>query len=134
MENLKISQFAQLWQKARKTAQSVRPNFDKPKEWRSTPQAMAVFIGEKKRKSGKREYENPPLMPCTPKELDMLLDKWIVNGVFKPNQVSREPTEEERRDSCFYHLYNYAQHPTAKYWALHRLVHHRIREGTLELS
>ena len=28
------------------------------------------------------------------KELDVLLDKWIADEVFKPNQVSREPTEE----------------------------------------
>ena len=34
----------------------------------------------------------------------MLLDKWIADEVFKPNQVSREPTEEERRDPRFYRL------------------------------
>ena len=86
MENLKISQFVQLLQKARKTAQSIMPNFDKPKEWRSTLQAIVVSIGEKKRKSGGREYENPPSIPCTPKELDVLLDKWIADGVFKSFQ------------------------------------------------
>ena len=32
LENLEISYFAQLLQKARKTAQSVSPSFDKPKE------------------------------------------------------------------------------------------------------
>ena len=32
LENLEISHFAQLLQKARKTAQSVSPSFDKPKE------------------------------------------------------------------------------------------------------
>ena len=37
LENLEISQFAQLLQKAKKTAQSVRPSFDRPKEWRFTP-------------------------------------------------------------------------------------------------
>ena len=64
----------------------------------------------------------------------MLLDKWIVDGVFKPNQVSREPKEEERRDPRFCHLHNYVQHPTAECWVLRRLVHCRIKEGTLELS
>ena len=73
-------------QKARKTGQSIRPNFEKPKEWRSTLQAMVVSTGEKKRKSGGREYENPPPIPCTPKELDVFLDKWIANGVFKSFQ------------------------------------------------
>ena len=37
LENLEIFQFAQLLQKARKTAQSVRPSFDRPKERRTTP-------------------------------------------------------------------------------------------------
>ena len=64
----------------------------------------------------------------------MLLDKWIADGVFKPNQVCREPTEEERRDSRFCCLHNFVQLPTAEYWALRRLVHRRIKEGTLELS
>ena len=42
LENLKISQFAQLLQKARKTTQSVKPSSDK----RNAPQAMAVSTGE----------------------------------------------------------------------------------------
>ena len=52
----------------------------------------------------------------------------------KPNQVFREPTKEERRDPRFCRLHNYMQHPTVECWALHRLVHCRIKEGTLELS
>ena len=84
---------------------------------------MAVSIGERKRKADGREYE-----------LDVLLDKWIAEGVFKPNQVSREPIEEERRDPCFFRLHNYVQHLIAECWVLQRLVHRRIKEGTLELS
>ena len=64
----------------------------------------------------------------------MLLDKWIVDRVFKPNQVSREPIEEERRDPRFFRLHNYIQHPTTECLALRRLVYRRIKEGTLELS
>ena len=30
-----------------------------------------------------------------PHQYHALLDEWIADGVFKPNQVSREPTEEE---------------------------------------
>ena len=37
LENLEIFQFAQLLQKARKTGQSVRPSFDRPRERRTTP-------------------------------------------------------------------------------------------------
>ena len=74
------------------------PSFDK----RNALQAMAVSIGERKRKFDGREYDTFPPLPCTPKELDMLLDKWITDGVFKPSQVSKEPTEEDRRDPRFY--------------------------------
>ena len=67
-------------------------------------------------------------------ELDVLLDKLIIDGVFKPNQVSKEPIEEKRTDLCFCRLHNYVQHPTAECWALRRLIHYKIKEGTLELS
>ena len=79
---------------------------------------MAVSTGEKKRKSDIREYETPSPLPCTPKELDVLLYKWIADGVFKPNQVAREPVKKEQEDPCFCHLHNYVQHPTTKYYAL----------------
>ena len=94
---------------------------------------MAVSTGERRRKTKEREYNTPPPIPCTPKELDVLLDKWIADRVFKPNQVFREPIEEERRDPRFFRLHNYV-HPTPECWALHRLVYRRIKEGTLELS
>ena len=61
LENLEISQFAQLLQKARKTTQSVKPSFDK----RNAPQAMAVSIGERRRKTEGREYDTPPPISCT---------------------------------------------------------------------
>ena len=93
---------------------------------------MAVSTGERRRKTEGREYDTPPPIPCTPKELDVLLDKWIADEVF--NQISKEPTEEERRNPRLCHLHNYVLHPTAECWALRRLVHRRTKEGTLELS
>ena len=95
---------------------------------------MAVSTRNQRRRTEGREYDTPPPLPCTPKELEVLLDKWIADGIFKPNQVSREPTEEERRDPRFCRLHNYVQHPTAECWALCRLVHRRIKEGTLKLT
>ena len=93
LENLEISQFAQLLQKARKTAQSMKPSSDK----RNAPQAMAVSTGNQRRITEGREYDTPPPLPCTPKELEVLLDKWIADGIFKPNQVSREPDRKSTR-------------------------------------
>ena len=93
-----------------------------------------MSTGEQRRKTDGREYDTPSPIPCTSNELNTLLDKWIVDGIFKPNQVSREPTDEERKDSRFFRLHNYMQHPTAECWALRRLMHRRIKEETLELS
>ena len=62
-------------------AQSVKPSSDK----RNAPQAIAVSTRDRKRKTEGREYDMPPPLPCTLKELDVLLDKWIVDGIFKPN-------------------------------------------------
>ena len=115
-------------------AQLIRPTSDKPKEWKSTPQVMTMSTSEKRKKLEGREYENPPPIPCTPKELDVHLDKWIADGVFKPNHVSKEPSQEERKNPRFRHLHNYVQHTTAECWTLRKLVHRKIKEGTLELS
>ena len=104
--------------------------FDK----RNAPQAMAISTSERRRKTDGREYDTPPPIPCTLKELDVLLDKWIADGVFKLNQVSKEPAKEEQRDPCFCRLHNYVQHPTTKCWVLCKLVYRRIKKGTLELS
>ena len=95
---------------------------------------MAVSTGERRRKIEGREYDTPLPILCTLKELDVMLDKWIADEIFKPYQVSREPMEEERRDPRFCRLHNYVQHPTAECWALRRLVHRKIKEGTLELT
>ena len=39
--------------------------------------------------------------------------------------------EVECKDLCFCRLHNYVQHPTVECWTLRRLVHCRIKEGTL---
>ncbi|KAK9998023.1 hypothetical protein SO802_017626 [Lithocarpus litseifolius] len=70
-------------------AQLVKPSPDKPKEHRSTLQAKTVSTGEKKKKSEGREYESHQPIPCTPKELDVLLDKWIADG--GPPAICKRP-------------------------------------------
>ena len=46
---------------------------------------MAISTGKRKRKADEKEYDTPLPLPCTTKELDMLLDKLIAYGVFQPN-------------------------------------------------
>ena len=69
LENLDIHQFAQLLQKAHKTAPSVKPSAtDKPRaKKRNTPQALAVSSGEsavgvkRKKDDGVEQQELPPI-------------------------------------------------------------------------
>ena len=68
---------------------------------------MAISTNVKRKRLDGREYKSPPPIQCIPKELDELLEKWIVDEVFKPSQVSREPTEGELRDPHFCRLHNY---------------------------
>ena len=95
LENLDIHQFAQLLQKARKIALSVKPSvIDKPRpEKRNPPQALAVSDGEaavgvkRKRDNGVEQQELPPI-PCTDEEVKVIVDKWVADGVLrtiKPN-------------------------------------------------
>ena len=73
------------------------PSTDK----RSAPQAMAVSTNEQRRKTDGREYNTPPPIPCTPKELNALLDKWIADGIFKPNQFLGNPQRKSGRTLAF---------------------------------
>ena len=49
LENLDILRFAQLLQKAQKTALSVKPHTEKPKERKSQPQVLTVSTANNKR-------------------------------------------------------------------------------------
>ncbi|KAK9993948.1 hypothetical protein SO802_023651 [Lithocarpus litseifolius] len=76
-------------EKTKKTTQSLRPSSDRSKERKTNLQAMGAYTGGRKRKSEGREYETPSPLPCTLKKLDVLLDKWIVDGINLPKK-SRE--------------------------------------------
>uniref|UniRef100_A0A2N9G4R5 RNA-directed DNA polymerase n=1 Tax=Fagus sylvatica TaxID=28930 RepID=A0A2N9G4R5_FAGSY len=55
LENLDISRFGQLLQKARKTALSVKPHTEKPKEKKNPPQVLTVStVNNKRKKSNER--------------------------------------------------------------------------------
>ena len=82
LENLEISQFAQLLQKARKTAQFVKSRADK----RSAPQAMAVSTGKRRSKTKGREYNTPPPIPCTPKGTLELSQQEVQRNPFPNHQ------------------------------------------------
>ena len=86
LENLCITQFADLLQRTRRTAQTMRT------KRLPASQAMTASVGEKRKRPDGKVFEEPPVIPCTTEELS--LDKWIGDGVVRPFTVSRPPTEE----------------------------------------
>lgn len=121
LENLDIHQFAQLLQKAQKTALSVKPSvIDKPRaEKRNPPQALAVSSGELaagvkcKRDDGAEQQELPPI-PCTDEEIKVIVDKWMVDGVLKIIKPNWEPTKEDKQNPHYCHYHQYVHHKTKR--------------------
>ena len=62
---------------------------------------MVVSTDERKRKFDKREYDSPPPLPCTPKELDVLLNKWIVDGVLSLTKFPESPPKKSGETRVF---------------------------------
>jgi hypothetical protein len=135
LENLDISRFAQLLQKARKTALSVKPHTEKPKEKKSQPQVLTVStVNNKRKKSNERSFEEPPPpVPCTLEEMMAILNKWVADGIVKLPEISKKVTEEDKKNPKFCYFHQYVHHSTADCWTLRRKFHEKIQDGTLEL-
>uniref|UniRef100_A0A2N9HYM4 Integrase catalytic domain-containing protein n=1 Tax=Fagus sylvatica TaxID=28930 RepID=A0A2N9HYM4_FAGSY len=135
LENLDISRFAQLLQKARKTALSVKPHTEKPKEKKSQPQVLTVSaVNNKRKKSNERSFEEPPPpVPCTLEEMMAILNKWVANGIVKLPEISKKVIEEDKKNPKFCYFHQYVHHSTADCWTLRRKFHEKIQDGTLEL-
>ena len=135
LKNLDISRFAQLLQKARKTALSVKPHTEKPKEKKSQPQVLTVStVNNKRKKSSERSFkEPPPPIPCTLEEMMAILNKWIADGIIKLPEAQKKATEEDKKNPKFCYFHQYVHHSTAGCWTLRRKFHEKIQDGTLEL-
>ena len=102
LENLSIIQFAQLFQKARKTAVSVKPPIakkPKPEKKKNAPQAFTIstsepIVGEKRKREKEEEY--PPI-PCIDEEMNTVIDKQIADGVLRSFKPIQEPTPKDMR-------------------------------------
>jgi hypothetical protein len=115
LENLDMSRFAQLLQKARKTALSVKPHAEKPKEKKGQPQVLTVStVNNKHKKSNERSFEEPPPpVPCTLEEIMAILNKWVADGVVKLPETSKKVTEEDKKNPKFCYFHQYVHHFTA---------------------
>ena len=95
---------------------------------------MTASVREKRKRPDMKVFEEPPVTPCTVKELNHILNKWIGDGIVRPFTVSKSLTEEERKNPLFCRIHNYVKHSTKDCWTLRRLFHKKIREETLELA
>ena len=117
LENLDISQFVPLLQKARKTAVSVKPQVEKSRDKKGPPQALIVSTaattsGTKQKNSTEKVYEESPPLPFTVEEMMAIFDKWVKDEVIKLPQVTRQPTAEEKKDPKYCRYHRYVHHPT----------------------
>uniref|UniRef100_A0A2N9FWZ9 Integrase catalytic domain-containing protein n=1 Tax=Fagus sylvatica TaxID=28930 RepID=A0A2N9FWZ9_FAGSY len=98
-----------LLQKARKTALSVKPHAEKPREKKNPPQVLTVStVNSKRRKSNERSFdEAPPPVPCTLEEMKAILDKWVADGIIKLPEAQKKATEEDKKNPkfCYFHRY-----------------------------
>ena len=86
------------------------------------------MVGEKR----KRE-EYPPL-PCTDKEMNAIINKWMAEGVLRPFKPIQEPTSEDIRKRFYYQDHWYVSHGTRDCRAIRRTFHKKISDGTLNLT
>ena len=121
LKNLYVTQFADMLQRTRRTALTIRT------KRMLVPQTMTTLVGENRKRPEGKFAEEPPVKPCTAKELNHVLDKWIGDGIFKPFIVSRRPTKEERKNPLFCKIHNYVKHSTKDCWTLRRLFHKMLR-------
>ena len=82
LKNLDITRFAPLLQKARKTAVSVKPQVEKDRDKKGSPQALtmstaATASGSKRKNSTEKVYEEPSPLPFTAQEMMAIFDKWV---------------------------------------------------------
>jgi hypothetical protein len=116
LENLDISRFAPLLQKARKTIVSVRPQVKKGRDKKGPPQALTVSItatasGTKRKNSIEKVYEEPPPLPFTAEEMMAIFDKWVKDEVIRLPQITKQPTIEEKKDPKYCRYHRYVHHP-----------------------
>uniref|UniRef100_A0A2N9HPH6 Integrase catalytic domain-containing protein n=1 Tax=Fagus sylvatica TaxID=28930 RepID=A0A2N9HPH6_FAGSY len=82
--------------KARKTALSVKPHTEKPKEKKSQPQVLTVSaVNNKRKKSNERSFEEPPPpVPCTLEEIMAILNKWVADDCWTLRRKFHEKIQD----------------------------------------
>jgi hypothetical protein len=103
LENLDISWFAPLLQKARKTAIFVKPHIEKGRDKKGLLQTLtmstaAASSGSKRKNSTEKVYEEPLPLPFTAEEMMVIFYKWVQDEVIKLPKITKQPTVEEKKN------------------------------------
>ena len=69
LKNLCITQFTDLLQRTRRTAQTMST------KRMPISQAITTLVGEKRKRPDGKVFEEPPMIPCIAEELNHVLDK-----------------------------------------------------------
>jgi hypothetical protein len=135
LENLDISRFAQLLQKSRKMALSVKLRTEKPREKKNQPQVLTMSTANnKQKKSTKKTFEEPPPpVPYNTEEMIAILDKWVADGIDKLPEAQKKATDVDKKNPKFCRFHQYVHHSTVDCWTYCRKFHEKIRGGTLDL-
>uniref|UniRef100_A0A2N9GQ00 Integrase catalytic domain-containing protein n=1 Tax=Fagus sylvatica TaxID=28930 RepID=A0A2N9GQ00_FAGSY len=140
LENLDISLFAPLIQKARKTVFSVKPQVERSRDKKSLPQTLTVSTattpsGTKRKNSTEKVYEEPPLFPFTAEEMIAIFDKWVQDQVIKLPKISKQPTAEEQKDPKYCRYHRYVNHLTVDCrtlrWEVNRKIQNVVIHGNV---
>ena len=65
------------------------------------PQAMTALVGEKRKRLEGKMVKEPPVIPCTAKELNHVLDKWIGDGILGRSLFPNHLLRKKERILCF---------------------------------
>ena len=123
LENLDITRFASLLQKARKTAISIKPQVEKGRDKKSLPQTLivstiAIASGTKRKNLTEKVYEEPPPLPFTAEEMMAIFDKWVQDQVIKLPKITKKTTAEKQKDPKYCRYHRYVHHPMVDYRTL----------------
>uniref|UniRef100_A0A2N9HQH6 Aspartic peptidase DDI1-type domain-containing protein n=1 Tax=Fagus sylvatica TaxID=28930 RepID=A0A2N9HQH6_FAGSY len=62
-----------------------------------------------------------------------IIDKWIADGFLRLPNVSKEPTEDDKKHARFCRYHRYVHHPTSECFSLRKIFHSKIQDGTLDV-
>ncbi|KAK9911759.1 hypothetical protein M0R45_035650 [Rubus argutus] len=135
LENANIDTFSRLMDAVKKTSMSVKV-INGHRTWktekRDGPQTLTVE--DRPSSSNKRkDRETYPAVPCSDEEFHAILDAMFADSVIKPPRPYKNPSRKDKADPRYCRYHQILGHPTTACQTLRKILHGKIRDGTLEL-